>query len=322
MSDIEFDLLSNRSTSEISNEDFAPKCNFDDSDMLNEEGLERRNQYFQKCVKDNFKPKEYDTSDFNCIIQIKECDENTIANLNIFIGKKIERNDVIIEDNAKKPNQNKNKNKIFCIKKFIKYRHDYYIMAIKTDFLEYVQDKLNNLIDNIGLCKKFGQHFIHTPNRKLYGGNPKEKDNREFINKTVEEVFIDQGFPKNKKIENNIEINEIKNTKGTSRQEDNENIFNKIKNKICLANYENSQKYKEQSNAIEILTKFLKTKIRDVLDEYYDSEKFVKFYSSSKIKYYDEKFKKERNRNFSLLEKNNFVKLVEMPFYSNKKSQK
>ena len=320
MSDIEFDLLSNRSTSEISNEDFAPKCNFDDSDMLNEEGLERRNQYFQKCVKDNFKPKEYDTSDFNCIIQIKECDDNTIGNLNIFIGKKIERNDVIIEDNAKKPNQNKNK--IFCIKKFIKYRHDYYIMAIKTDFLEYVQDKLNNLIDNIGLCKKFGQHFIHTPNRKLYGGNPKEKDNREFINKTVEEVFIDQGLPKDEKNGNDIEINETKNTKGTSRQEDNENIFNKIKNKICLANYENSQKYKEQSNAIEILTKFLKTKIRDVLDEYYDSEKFVKFCSCSKIKYYDEKFKKERNRNFSLLEKNNFVKLVEMPFYSNKKSQK
>jgi hypothetical protein len=271
-------------------------------------------------VKDNFKPKELETSDFNYIIPNNECDDNTIGNTNIFIGKKIERNDMIIEDNAKKSNQNKNK--IFSIKKFIKYRHDYYIMAIKTDFLEYVQDELNDLIDNISLCKKFGQHYIHTPNRKLYGGNPKEKDNREFINKTVEEVFIDQGIPKFKKIENDIEINEIKNTKGTSRQEDNENIFNKIKNKICLANYENSQKYKEQSNAIEILTKFLKTKIRDVLDEYYDSKKFVKFCSSSKIKYYDEKFKKERNRNFSLLEKNNFVKLVEMPFYSNKKSQK
>ena len=85
-----------------------------------------------------------------------------------------------------------------------------------------------------------------------------------------------------------------------------------------MAKFENSQKYNEQSDAIEILTKFLKTKIRDALDEYYDSKQFEKFSSSSKIRYYDEEFKKERNRNFSLLEKNNFVKLVEMPFYSNK----
>ena len=85
-----------------------------------------------------------------------------------------------------------------------------------------------------------------------------------------------------------------------------------------MANNENSQKYKEQSDTIKILTKFLNTKIREVLDEYYDSNKFKKFSSSPKIKYYDEKFKKERNRNFSLLEKNNFVKLVEMPFYSYK----
>ena len=89
-------------------------------------------------------------------------------------------------------------------------------MEIKRDFLEYVQDKLNDLIDNIGLCKKFGQHYIHTPNRKLYGGNPKEKDNREFIDKTVEEVFTDQTIIKGKKNKNDIIINEDENKKGIS----------------------------------------------------------------------------------------------------------
>ena len=316
MNDIEFDLFSNRSTSEISDIDYVSNCNLEDLHFLNEFGLKRRNEHFRKSWEDIFKVKEYETSNFNYIFSNNECNENTIEKQNYFLAKKIQRNDDYDEDNAKNPFQEKKK--IFDITKSINYRHDYYIMEIKRDFLEYVQDKLNDLIDNIGLCKKFGQHYIHTPNRKLYGGNPKEKDNREFIDKTVEEVFTDQTIIKGKKNKNDIIINEDENKKGISRQKDNENIFNNIKNKICLANNENSQKYKEQSDTIKILTKFLKTKIREVLDEYYDSNKFKKFSSSPKIKYYDEKFKKERNRNFSLLEKNNFVKLVEMPFYSNK----
>lgn len=317
MSDIEFDLLSNRSTSEMSNEDYPSNCKFEDLNLLNELGLKKRNEHFQKCWEDNFKLKENDTSNFNFMDSNYEYNENTYEKQNNLLGKKIERNDDYNENNAKKPNQEKEK--IFeIIKNYIKYRYDYFIMDFKTDFLEFVQDILNELINNIDLCKKFGSHYIHTPNRKLYGGNPKEKDNREFIDKTVEEVFTDQTIIETKKNKNHIEFKTQEEKKGTSRQEDNENIFNKIKNRICLANSENSQKHKEQSEAIDLLTKFLNTKIRVVLDEYYDSDKFKKFSSNSKIKYYDGKFQKERNRNFSLLEKNNFVKLVEMPFYCKK----
>ena len=302
------DLDNSISTSETSNENNIFKLLFGYPPEL-KECLELNKKQDEEYFRNNL----YFIN--NELFPIDEYNTNTIENGNIFLGKKIEANDISNEVSGNKLYPKKEK--IFIINKLI-YRLDYYIMAFKTNFLEYVQDKLNFLINKIDLCKKFGSHFIHTPNRKLYGGNPKEKDNREFINKTVEEVFIDQTIIKIKKNKNNILIYDDENKNGISRQKDNENIFNKIKNKICLANFENSQKYKEQSDSIEILTKFLNTKIRDVLDEYYDSNKFKIFGSSSKIKYYDEKFKKERNRNFSLLEKNNFVKLSEMPFYSKK----
>ena len=134
----------------------------------------------------------------------------------------------------------------------------------------------------------------------------------------MEEVFIDQDIQKEEKIEDINNSNKYRDKKGISRQIDNEFIINKIKNKICLTKLEKSEKYKEQSGAIEILKKLLDTKIRDSLGEYYDSKEFEEFKSKPKIKFFDEKFKKERKRNISLLEKNNFVKLVEMSFYMNK----
>ena len=309
MFDIEnnFELDNSLSTSERSDEDNIFKKLFGYSPEL-KECLELNIKHDEEYFRNNL----YFIN--NELIRNDEYNSNTIENRNIFLGKKIEANDICKKGIDKKMDQKKEK--IFIINKLI-YRLDYYIMAFKTNFLEFVQDKLNELINNIGLCKKFGSHYIHTPNRKLYGGNPKEKDNREFIDKTVEDVFTDQTIIKSKK-NKNIEIKVQEDKNGTSRQKDNEDIFNKIKNKECLANIDNIQKFKEQSDAVEILAKFLNTKIRDVLDEYYDSKKFKIFSSSSKIKYYDEKFKKERNRNFSLLEKNNFVILVEMPFYSKK----
>ena len=250
----------------------------------------------------------------------EEEDNDSIKDDSIyFLRQKTERNDnEITNDINVKTNQKKKKiNGIKKSNKNIKYRHDYYIMKFKTTLLKFLKNKLNKLIDNANLCQKFGKHYIHTPNRKLYGGNPKEKDNREFIYKTVEEVFIDQGIQRaeEKKDENNIDEEEI-----TNLQKANEIIFNKIKSGICLNKSENSEKYKEQSHAIEILKDYLKKTIKEILndDEFYSSEEFGEFRSLPQIKIYDNKFKEERNRNLSLLEKGNFVRLVEMPYYSNK----
>ena len=226
------------------------------------------------------------------------------------LGNKRERNNAKIENESKKTKSSK---KIFFkvndCKEHFNYRHDYYIMDFKSDFLKFSKKKLNDLINKIKLCKKFGKHNIHTPNRELYGGNPKEEDNREFIYKTVEEVFIDQGEQKNDE----------------SRQKSNEDIFKRIKEyqKKLKTKLDKDKKYQDQYDAIDELKNFLKKPIKDVLDEYYDdSEEFGEFRSQPKILYYDKQFMKERGRNLSLLVKNNFVKIVTMPYYSNKNKKK
>ena len=140
-----------------------------------------------------------------------------------FISKKTERNDNDnYIDNFINIQTNEKKKKIFDIKKDIKvniieYRHDYYIMEFKTVLLKFLKKKLNDLInEEIKPCPKFGKRKIYTPNRKLYGGNPTTEANKEFIKKTVEEIFIDQGT------QDEINLNE---DEDTNRRKDNEIIF-------------------------------------------------------------------------------------------------
>ena len=225
-----------------------------------------------------------------------------------FISKKTERNDNDnYIDNFINIQTNEKKKKIFDIKKVntIKYRDDYYIMEFKTVLLKFLKKKLNDLInEEINPCPKFGKRKIYTPNRKLYGGNPTTEANKEFINKTVEKIFIDQGNQEDEEIKDEINLNE---DEDTNRQKDNENIFNKIKNGICL----NKSK---QSKAIEKFKTYLNKTIKEILkeDEFNKYVEFGEFRSDPKILKYDYKFTKERNRNLSLLENYyNFVILVE-----------
>ena len=86
-------------------------------------------------------------------------------------------------------------------------------MEFKTVLLKFLKKKLNDLInEEIKPCPKFGKCKIYTPNRKLYGGNPTTEANKEFIKKTVEEIFIDQGT------QDEINLNE---DEDTNRQKDN-----------------------------------------------------------------------------------------------------
>ena len=225
-----------------------------------------------------------------------------------FISKKTERNDNDnYIDNIINIQTNEKKKKIFDIKKVntIEYRHDYYIMEFKTVLLKFLKKKLNDLInEEIKPCPKFGKRKIYTPNRKLYGGNPTTEANKEFINKTVEKIFTDQGNQGDEEIKDEINLNE---DEDTNRQKDNEIIFNKIKNGICL----NKSK---QSKAIEKFKTYLNKTIKEILkeDEFNKSVEFGEFRSNPKILKYDYKFTKERNRNLSLLENcYNFVILIE-----------
>ena len=225
-----------------------------------------------------------------------------------FISKKTERNDNDnYIDNFINIQTNEKKKKIFDIKKVntIEYRHDYYIMEFKTVLLKFLKKKLNDLInEEIKPCPKFGKRKIYTPNRKLYGGNPTTEANKEFVNKTVEKIFTDQGNQGDEEIKDEINLNE---DEDTNRQKDNEIIFNKIKNGICL----NKSK---QSKAIEKFKTYLNKTIEEILkeDEFNKYVEFGEFRSDPKILKYDYKFTKERNRNLSLLENcYNFVILIE-----------
>jgi hypothetical protein len=230
-----------------------------------------------------------------------------------FLGKKTERNNKENEEIGKveKKSKNKSNNPIFDIKKEFDYRLNYFKMAFMGDFLYYVKEQLNKLLVNCNFCKKFGKEKFHGPNRKLYAGNPKEEDNREFIEKTIEEVFTDYKPKGNKAL------------KSTSRQENNETLINKIKEyQMNLSiKLEKDEKYLNQFKSINILLNYLKKTIKEVTNDYYDSDEFKVFKSDRKIRFYDDRFYYEKKRKFYLLEKNNFVLLVQLPYYSNKKKK-
>ena len=267
--------------------------------------------------------------------------ENEKENQKKFLSKKTKRNNEIKDDNNIKMAKQKPED-IFAVI-YPVYRRDYYIKDFKESFFNYLKKKANKLINNIELPKNKGKLQIHTPNRILYGGNSNEEDNKKLIDKTVKEVFIDQG--------NGEDL------EGTSRQKDNEIIFNeyqknlqsKLKKKEIYKKqyeeieklneqdeeikqlkkkYEEIEKLSKQNEEIKELKKFLGLKIKDALDEYYDSVEFGEFRSKPIIRYYDEKFKIQRGRNLSLLESkkenedNNFVKYVNLPFYRKKNGKK
>ena len=208
------------------------------------------------------------------------------------LGIKKKRNDDERQDSKPK---NK-KNKIFEINhywgkkyKYI-YRFDYYIKKFKGNFLNYVRKKLNRLVKNIKFGTKFGKIRFDRPNRGKYAGNSNEKSNRTFSSLSVKQVFTD-GVEKNLNY-----INRIENKRKELSPK-------KIKN----------EKEKLQIEAIRKLMKYLKYTIKEAMDEYYDTENdkkhFGGFRSQELIKFYDNNFYKEKNRNYSLLVKNNFIKL-------------
>jgi len=243
---------------------------------------------------------------------------------NNILGKKIERNKEDQNDN------NNQKEKIFDIKKKCKYRLDYFKKAFIKDFLDYVLSVLNKLCINCKFCTKFGKANFHKPKRGKYAGNTKEEDNRKFIEKSVEEVFTDYKIEKNKNDidEEDIEVN--KDMKGIKNQKANELLINNIKKfRDNLANRiekekekEKKEKYLNQFRNINILLNYLKKTIKDAMDEYYDSGQFIEFKSKKRNRDYDYYFYYERKRHFHLLEKNNFVRLVNLPYYSNKNKKK
>ena len=286
------------------------KPNYEDSENFTPVEIE-------KGVSDNFKieyaPSEFSENDMDNLYFYENSEEEKSENENeiSFLGKKTKSKEIYCNDDEEDNPFNK---KIFAIEKIdiakkFNYRKDYYIMEFKGNFLNWTLQEMQTKIDNCNFCKKFGKAKIHIANRELYGGNPKEEDNREFINKTIEEVFT-------------LTENQKNSLKKVSRQIANEELIKKIKDyyyEKLLIKKEKDKKYLNQFNAIKEFIEFIQLPIKDALDMYYDSEQFQNFKSIVEIKYYDKKFSSERKRGFSLLEKNNFVVYVNLPFWIKKR---
>ena len=209
-----------------------------------------------------------------------------------FIYMNTKRNSDISKANElEKKNKDEN---IFEINKPI-YRKDYYIKKFKKNFLKYLINYGRKLIKKCNFGEEIKKLKFHLPNYKKYQGNPKEKANYEFLEKTVKEVFMD--YDKD-------------NDEGNANQIINEKLINNIYLK------ENFPSNKEE----EALKNFFEMSIEESLEKYYKiSSEFNEFKKDRIIKYYDKMFYKERNRNISLLkldENNGFIKYVKMPFYS------
>ena len=189
----------------------------------------------------------------------------------------------------------KTKEKIFKINKCPKgekgamYRLDYYKKLFITNYLNYLTDKGKTLIKNCHF--RFKNIKLHMPNYKLYGGNPKEKDNKEFLKKSIKQVFMDYDKTKDK---------------GNSRQKDNEILINQI---YKINNF-------PSSNEEIKLNEFFNMDIESGIKQYYKSEEFQKLKEDETAQYFDQMFYLEKNRKFSLLDNFGFIRLVNMPFYS------
>lgn len=273
------------------------------------EDSKSKDEKFKKNFYANFKIQSDDSesnsdSEYYSYEYKYEYEQNDLQNTKSFLNKKTERFN--IKEEVEREEQ-------IDLDK-IDYRLDYYKKDFLKSFITFIQEEIQHLIDNCMLYKKFGNTKLHMPNRELYTGNTKEKDNKEFMNKTIEIVFKDY-----KNIE---EISDEKD--GFSRQRKNENLFKRIRDRYntLKSKKEKDTKSLQQYQAIEKLIQNLEMTIDEILDKYYESEAFKKFKSDKKIKYYDSRFYKERNRNFSLLEKGGFRKLVNCPFYSEKERKK
>ena len=227
--------------------------------------------------------------------------EKNFLNKKRLIDDSINYNKIyLIEKNECKKKEDKLIFKINKTSKLI-YRFDYYIKKFKTNFLQYLLGQLNlrydkcfknkENIENKSLFIRFKNMKFHMPNKFEYQGNSKDKNNKEFIKKTIKEVFMD--------CDNNEDG-------GVSRQKNNKNLIEKI---YKIENFPFKKK-------LDDLKDFLDTTIENVIEEYYDSPKFEKFKNERDIKFYDRKFYNEKYRNYSMLDKNNgFLKLVKEPSF-------
>ena len=167
----------------------------------------------------------------------------------------------------------------------IEPRIDYAIKNIKVSISKFLKEYGNQLIKNCNFKDKMKKLKLFTPNYKYFTGNSNEKDNKIFLNFTVEQIF---SYNKSKK--------EI------GLQNKNKNTIKKILNYI-------EDKYTEKvPKSLQMLQNFFKMTFEDIIALFYNSKIFKEYSSDPKTVFLDQQFIKSKG--FSLLEKNGLIKLL------------
>ena len=213
------------------------------------------------------------------------------------LSKKRKRNETNKNKKGTKKNKSEN-NKIKFITTKLDYRRDDYIKDFKTNFLQYLLHKRGNEEIKILTKKK-----LHMPNCNLYQGETGEEENKKFLKQSFMEVFSDYGEDI-LKLYPEITIEDL----NSSLQLKNAELINELLGKIN----EDIEEHKKLKSLFE-------SNMESLIYDYYESPSFEEFKKLSEILFYDEHFKRERNRNISLLEKGGFIDYVNCPLYFKQK---
>ena len=181
---------------------------------------------------------------------------------------------------------------IFGVKtqKKIEPRIDYAIKNFKVYLSKYLKDYGNKLIKECNFKNKLKKMKLFSASYKYFTGNSNEKENKIYLNFTMEDIFTypDKKVPKND-------------------------------NRLQMQNKQMIQEFKEYINdtydddadipeKIQKVQQFFKMTFDDAIKLFYDSKQFDDYSSSQKTRFLDEQFIKSKG--FSLLEKNAFFKLM------------
>ena len=202
------------------------------------------------------------------------------------------------DKNTNKSTDDKTKSKISKINKclfglssqkpkLIEPRIDYAIKQFKVYSCKFLKEYGCQLIKECNFKNNLKKIKLFAPSYKYFTGNSNEKENRMFLDFTVEEIF---SYPNDKSKKDN-------------------RLQQKNKNSIkILLDYIEETYPKEVPERFQKLQNFFRMTYRDIIVLFYGSEQFKDYSSDPKTIFLDEQFTKSKG--FSLMEKSAFFKLM------------
>ena len=152
---------------------------------------------------------------------------------------------------------------------------------------KFLKEYGNQLIKECNFKNNLKKLKLFSPSYKYFTGNSNEKENKMFLDFTVEEIF---SYPKDKSKKDN------------RLQQKNKDIIKKF------IDYIEETYPKEVPEPFRKLQNFFRMTYRDIIVLFYDSEQFIDYSSDPKTQFLDEQFTKSKG--FSLMEKSSFFKLM------------